>query len=92
MFTIKYRTYCLSHAQPQDGPACYDEHEMIEGPFELISKEADENGDVVVYAHKDAGTPGITFGPHLVDKEARAPRPTLWVMNAQGATVAKYDL
>jgi hypothetical protein len=94
MFTTKYRSYNLSSNQPP--PDCvapkhfYDEHEMIEGPFVQVSKEM-VDGYVVVYAHRDFNSPGMTFGP-VQNYAADQPRPTLWVMNESGATVAKYDL
>jgi hypothetical protein len=50
---------------------------------------------MVVHAHREGGAPGCTWGP--VPHEDRAPgtqpapRPTLYVMNESGATVAKYD-
>jgi hypothetical protein len=92
MFTIKYRSYTLSAKQSSDGPF-YDEHELIDGPFAMISKEMDD-GYPVVYAHRDHNAPGTAFGPVQIPETAgqRQPRPTLWVMNESGATVAKYDL
>jgi hypothetical protein len=94
MFTIKYRTYSVSRIQPPADciapTAFYDEHELIDGPFAMVSKEIDD-GYVVVYAHREHNAPGMTFGPVKVDA-AGQPRPTLWVMNEAGATVAKYDL
>lgn len=93
MFTLKYRSYSLAKVQPPadctSGPF-YDEHELIDGPFAMISKEMDD-GYIVIHAHRDHNSPGMTFGPVKAD-EAGKPRPTLWVMNEQGATVAKYDL
>jgi hypothetical protein len=92
MFTIKYRSYSLSRTQNEDesAPRCYDEHELIDGPFATVSKEI-EDGFVVVHAHRDHNSPGMTFGP-IRAGEAGQPRATLWVMNEAGATVAKYDL
>lgn len=96
MFTIKYRSYSLSRTQNEDesAPRCYDEHELIDGPFAMVSKELDD-GYVVVHAHRDHNYPGMTFGPIKSDNpttDGPAPRPTVWVMNEAGATVAKYDL
>ena len=93
MFTIKYRSYSLSPKQSSDVPTCYDEHELIDGPFAMISKEY-QDGYQVVHAHRDHNAPGMTFGPCIYDEVAGVhhPRPTLWVMNESGATVAKYDL
>lgn len=93
MFTIKYRTYSLSRTQDaaEGAPHYYDENEQIHGPFELISKEQDESGYTLVHAHRETSAPGMTFGPIHAD-EAGKPRPTLWVMNEQGSTIAKYDL
>lgn len=95
MFTIKYRTYSLARTQPKDcssGPF-YDENEQIHGPFELVSKEQDEDGYTVVHCHRGTD-PALTFGPFNQPEAAgsKRPRPTLWVMNSAGATVAKYDL
>jgi hypothetical protein len=93
MFTVKYRTYTLSPKQDGNGPY-YDENEQIHGPFELVSKEQDDNGYTVVHAHRDQCQPGITFSEFQRDEVAGAKRPrsVLWVMNEQGATIAKYDL
>jgi hypothetical protein len=91
MFTVKYRTYNPCPKQPADCTSRqYDEVEMIQGPFAFVSKEM-EDGYTVVYAHRDDTAPGYTFGPIFSD-EAGRPRPALWVMNEQGATIAKYDL
>lgn len=92
MFTIKYRTYDRSRTQPVDGPTFYDENEQIHGPFDFVSREVDENNMTVVHAHRGA-EPGMTFGPLKLPEVAgeKLPRPMLWVMNASGATVAKYD-
>lgn len=98
MFTVKYRTYSLAPTQNSDlsAPRCYSETELIYGPFELISKEQDEDGYTVIHAHRAGGDPGLTL-KHCehADQAAGqppAPRSTAWVMNANGATVAKYDL
>lgn len=100
-FTIKYRRYNPSAQQP--GPDVvaprffYDAQETIDGPFAFVSQEM-VDGYVVVYAHRSYDeTPGMTYGPCKSggDRgtiEGDAPRPTLWVMNEAGATVAKYDL
>jgi hypothetical protein len=98
MFTIKYRTYSLAPTQNSDALAsrCYDENEQIHGPFELVSKEQDEDGCTVVHAHPPGNAPATTFADpgsrnDSVAGETR-PRSALWVMNEQGATIAKYDL
>lgn len=90
MFTIKYRTYNPSPKQDGGTTCFYDQCELIDGPFALVSQEMDD-GYIVVHAHRDHEAPGTMFGPVRAD-EAGKPRPTLWVMNEQGATVAKYDL
>lgn len=93
MFTIKYRSYRRAMSQPAEGPTHFDACEQLHGPFTLISQEM-EDGDLVVYAH-NGDDPGMTFGPHKsLDQMAgeSTPRPTLWVMNDRGATVARYDL
>jgi hypothetical protein len=93
MFTIKYRTYSVSRIQngAPNSPTMYDENEQIHGPFELVSKEQDENGFTVVHCHRAGDAPGMTFDPLRTDA-AGQPQSTLWVMNEAGATVAKYDL
>lgn len=95
MFTIKFRTYSPARTQPADcssGPS-YDENEQIHGPFELVSKEQDEDGYTVVHCHRGTD-PAITFSDDHKDEAAgsKRPRPIVWVMNEQGATIAKYDL
>lgn len=98
MFTVKYRTYNLAPKQQAGGPLCYDEVEMIYGTFELISKEQDEDGNTVIHCHRPGGAPGLTVKhcDHQDEKRAAGdlppPRSTCWIMNEQGATVAKYDL
>lgn len=104
MFTIKYRTFERAHQQnaAAGSPTYYDEHEQIHGPFALISKETDENGYPVVHAHRSENEPGMTFTHSRIrdledqqvagQPEPPAPLSTLWVMNEQGATIAKYDL
>jgi hypothetical protein len=96
--TVKYRSYQLAAAQQSGGPLHYDEIEQIHGPFAFVSKEMDD-GYPVVHCHLDNGDPGLTLGPcRLGDMEEAAggpqapPRPTVWVMNYYGATIAKYDL
>jgi hypothetical protein len=99
MFTIKYRFFVLADQQPQEGPKHYDQCESCHGPFEVVSQER-RRGFIVVHGIDPAGQP-MTFGPHQIDSleaaaagdlESQAPRPTVWVMNEAGATVAKYDL
>lgn len=99
MFTIKYRCYNRidpkpSHGDPLGQRPTYTENEQIHGPFAFVSFEVDDDGYVVVHAHRDNTAPGMTFGPCLLPEVAGEvhPRPTLWVMNEAGATVAKYDL
>lgn len=94
MFTIKYRTLELAPQQPSDGPSNYTFHEQIHGPFHMVSQEVDSDGHTVVHAHRDDCSPGMMFGPWAPAETAGSPRPgpTLWVMNEQGATIAKYDL
>lgn len=98
MFTVKFRTYNLAPTQSADpkAPRCYDEVELIYGTFELVSKEQDGDGNTVVYAHRPGGAEGLTLKhcDHIqqVAGQLPPPRSTCWVMNEQGATVAKYDL
>jgi hypothetical protein len=98
MFTIKYRQPVLQDAQPANGPAIYTYIESLHGPFDGVSQSY-EDGWCVVKAHRghdvaDVTCPGMTFGPVVLDEAAgeQRPRPTLWVMNEQGATLAKYNL
>jgi hypothetical protein len=92
MFTIKYRTYSPARTQPSEGPTFYDENEQIHGPFDLVSKEQDEDGYTVVHCHR-GGDPAIMFSDRRDESAgSKRPRTTLWVMNESGATVAKYDL
>lgn len=95
MFTIKYRSYVLSATQNADmtAPRCFDQVEQIHGPFQLVSQEMDD-GYTVVYAHRHESELGYTFGPINGPDEGpeTPPRPTVWVMNDHGATVARYDL
>lgn len=94
MFTIKYRTFTPSATQCADpgSPTYYDQNEQLHGPFDLVSQEM-QDGLIVIYAH-NGDDPGTTFGPFRPPETANEepPRPTLWVMNEAGATVAKYDL
>jgi hypothetical protein len=98
MFTTKYISFQLSPLQSSDetDPRFYDRCETIDGPWSYISQSYDdETRGMVVHAHREGGAPGCTWGP--VPHEDRAPgtqpapRPTLYVMNESGATVAKYD-
>lgn len=97
MFTVKYQSFQPCAQQPSEGPTHYDRVEQIQGPFELVSQEM-KDGYIVVYAHRDACAPGVMFGPFVepdtnsLAPVSSAPRPTVWVMNDHGATVAKYDL
>lgn len=96
MFTIKYRYYTLTQ-QPQGVEfICYDENESMHGPYDVISKGM-ENGYPTVQGIPEPG-PNLpmTFGPFTPPSDSphpeKHPRPTVWVMNEAGATVAKYDL
>lgn len=93
--TVKYRSYTLASAQPVEGPKHYDECEQIHGPYAYVEKSM-KDGLPVIYCHDSDGNPGMTFGPFQgedrVAGEEPAPRPTVWVMNYYGATIAKYDL
>lgn len=95
MFTIKYRCYDRAPAQPAEGPTNYNENEQLHGPFDVISKEQDEDGYTLVHGHYPGElSPCMTFGPFKPPETAGEyhPRPTLWVMNESGATVARYDI
>lgn len=97
MFTIKYCAFNPSATQcvDQDSPVFYDRVEQLSGPYDHISQEY-VDGYMVVYAHRDGGGLGMTYGPikapDVEPGKQPAPRPTLYVMNESGATVAKYDL
>jgi hypothetical protein len=62
MFTLKYRSYSLAAQQEakEGSPRLYNENEMIYGPFEMISKEQDEDGYTVIHAHRAGGAAGLT--------------------------------
>ena len=90
MFTVKYRQFTLAPAQQADAPMMYSQVESIDGPFDRISQEHTIHG-MVVYAYRGDGELHMTYGPCLNGRED-PPRPTVWVMNEMGATVAKYDL
>lgn len=68
----------------------FAQNEMIDGPYESVSTRY-EGHDLTVYCRRNELHPGMTYGP-IGETENNFPRPTLWVMNAQGATIAKYDL
>jgi hypothetical protein len=94
--TVKYRYYSLAAAQPEQGPRNYDECEQIHGPYAYVEK-AMVDGYPVIYCHHENGDPAMTFGPIKVDDigvagERPMPRPTVYVMNYYGATIAKYEL
>lgn len=92
MFTIKYRSHVPADTQQAGVPIAYDTVEQLSGPYHLISQEV-EKGSIVVYAHDIHGNSQCTFGPHVWSETLSGPpRPTLWVMNENGATVARYDL
>jgi hypothetical protein len=88
MFTIKYRSYRpLTNSLTN-----YVTHELIDGPFSLVSQEVDEDGHIVVHAHRTSAESGTMFGPWVPCVGDPTPGPIVWVMNENGATVAKYDL
>lgn len=93
MFTVKYRSFALSPIQSSGNLINYDMSEQIHGPFLFVSQEY-ESGKMVVYAHRDEHAAGFAFGPFVPSELAGDdhPHPTVWVMNEQGATIAKYDL
>lgn len=71
------------------------ECDRIDGPYESIATRY-EDGYLTVYASRNYLQPGMTYGPvigpELPPGTPQGPRPTLWVMNEAGATIAKYDL
>ena len=93
MFTIKYRYYQLSDQQPPEDCLAptkfWQEHEQLHGPYIGINKIM-VNGYQMVECF-DYTNPPNTFGPYDHLEEGQ-PRPVIWVMNEQGATIAKYDL
>lgn len=104
MFTIKYRYFEPgSLVAPKPGSDChapgrptYTEAERIDGPYVSVSQRW-ENGYAIVTADRGDVSPGMTYGPIInsgdeVEPNMPYPRPTLWVMNDRGATIAKYDL
>lgn len=92
MFTIKYRSYQLSKLQDSNGPY-FDEIEQLSGPYAHICKDIKNNAPII-YAHENLESPATcTFGPVVYDEDAtHPPRPTVFVMNERGATVASYRL
>ncbi len=90
MFTIKYRYYELCAPAPDTPAPQYSQCERLDGPYESVSTRY-ENGELTVYCSRNELSPGMTYGP-IGETANDFPRPTLWVMNAQGATIAKYDL
>lgn len=95
-FTVKYRSFEAAV------PSRYDPLaqrpipvEQLHGPYAMVC-QGHEGGDVAVYCHDEHGDCRITFGPWLPPERTELgdpiPRPTVYVMNAAGATVAKYDL
>lgn len=95
MFTVKYRAWERADAQPPadatNGPV-YSILERLDGPFSEIATRY-EDGYLVVSCRRDGGEPGMCYGPVIQpEDDPRMPRPILWVMNEQGATIAKYDL
>lgn len=93
MFTLKYRSFEMDAKQDSCGPTHWVQKEQLHGPFPFVSQEW-ANGLPVVYAHRDDGNLGMTFGPVLTPDSLGVdpPRPVLFVMNENGATVSKYDL
>lgn len=95
MFTIKYRSHRLADAQDSETYPRFVAHEQISGPYAFVSQEI-ENGRAVVYCHDEHGDSRLMLGPWVpagpADGIPEGPRPTVYVMNASGATVAKYDL
>jgi hypothetical protein len=96
MFTTKYRYYEPAPAPADCTSGGFTPCERIDGPYAAVSARY-EGGYQTVYCDLGDQAPGMTFGPVLTgdtDNEAprNFPRPTLWVMNAQGATVATYHL
>lgn len=74
----------------------FSECDRIDGPYGSVSSRY-EGGYLTIFATRGDFNPGMTYGP-VLSPEPRAgdppsaPRPTLWVMNESGATIAKYDL
>lgn len=97
MFTIKYRAWNAVEVAGQTAPS-YVENEQVWGPFEFVSKESTPDGLPVVYCHYSGSHQSLpmTFGaipyPELEQQKNFHPRPTLWVMNENGATISKYEL
>lgn len=93
MFTIKYRQFQIASEQPCEGPTNYDAVESLHGPYADVFQNFDDGG-MVVYAHDEHGDCKMTFGPCCGSDVVAdmPPRPTLWVMNPTGATVATYRL
>lgn len=79
MFTVKYRMT--------------DGGEMVDGPFEHISKSVNAGGQPIVTAWKNlTDNESMSYGPVDLERLTQDVAPTVWVMNAQGATVATYYL
>ncbi len=98
MFTLKYRMHEVTNEQlPADCEAPKYASlpiEQIHGPFDEVSQSWQDRR-MVVHANRHDGEPGMTFGPIITVADEPAfyvPRPTLWVMNESGATVATYHL
>lgn len=97
MFTVKYRQWNPAPDTAQNAiPGSWVSTEQLWGPFEFVSAENRDNGLEIYGYYKgyhngdERGLP-MTFGPFINQQEGQ-PRPTLWVMNEAGATVAKYEL
>lgn len=93
MFTVKFRHYELSDQQPPKDCVApkkfYDECEYVSGPYQTVQKRMDDGWQIVTAY--DGANPGYTWGP-FKDLDEGQPRPTIWVMNDQGSTIAKYEL
>lgn len=100
MFTTKYRYYEPAPTPPDCISGGFTPCERIDGPYGSVSARW-EGGRQIVYCDCGEANPGMTFGPINNDepctiaeaeKQRNFPRPTLWVMNAQGSTIATYHL
>lgn len=95
-YTIKERAFYIDHNNPPPadcvGPInTFVPAENIVGPFANVSQRY-EDGYLVVTGHYHGDdTPGVSFGPWS-GLSNDCPRPTVWVMNENGATVATYQM
>lgn len=93
-FTIKQSMFAVRDPLPGHVLGSIEPIDTIAGPFSYVSVRL-EDGCQVVTGHYASGEPGWTFGPFggpEPDCGLEIPRPTIWVMNEAGATVAKYTL